>query len=204
MSFVTSRFIRKARPVGLRVAAALTVLALLCTRPLWTAASPLHESLETFGSLLLVAGAAGRLWCTLYIAGKKSRQLVTGGPYALCRNPLYFFSFLLAAGVTLIFQHLAVIVLLAVSFPLFHLLAIEQEERRLSAIFGESYRAYCRQTPRLIPSLGNWRSAFDRQGLSVSPRHLARTLADCVAYLLVIPLAELLELWYRNGQLPLG
>jgi len=203
MPFFTSRFIRKARPVGLRIAAALTLGALLYTRPLWTVASPLHKSLVNYGSMLLFAGAAGRLWCTLYIAGKKSRQLVTGGPYALCRNPLSLFSFLLGAGVTLIFQHLAVIVFFTGSFPLFHLLAIEQEECRLTGIFGEAYLAYRRQTPRLIPTLRNWRAVFDRQGLTVSPRHLARTLADCAAYLLVIPLARLLELWY-GGHFPLN
>jgi protein-S-isoprenylcysteine O-methyltransferase Ste14 len=37
--------------------------------------------------------ASHRLWCSLYISGYKNSQLITSGPYSLCRNPLYFFSF---------------------------------------------------------------------------------------------------------------
>jgi protein-S-isoprenylcysteine O-methyltransferase Ste14 len=201
---VTPRFIRKARPICLRVVAILTIAALLYTKPLWEDPSPIHESLEILGFLLLMAGVAGRLWCTLYIAGKKSRQLVTGGPYALCRNPLYLFSFLLVAGVILLFQNIIVFLLLGVFFPAFHLLAIDREERNLAGVFGNDYLAYCRRVPRLLPALRNWRAAFDLQGLAVSPRHLARTVTDCAGYLLALPLANLLELWYRNGVLPLG
>jgi hypothetical protein len=29
-------------------------------------------------------------------------------------------------------------------------------------------------------------------------------MADSSAYLLALPLAELLEIWHRNGSLPLG
>ena len=37
-------------------------------------------------------------WSSLYIAGRKGRELVTVGPYSTCRNPLYFFSIVGAAG----------------------------------------------------------------------------------------------------------
>lgn len=205
MSFAVSpRLIRRARPVALRVAAVVTIYALLCVRPLWEDPSPIHESLDVLGFLLLLLGVTGRIWCTLYIAGKKSRQLVTGGPYALCRNPLYLFSFLLGVGMTLIFQNSIVFFLFGVFFPFFHLMAIGREERNLTEIFGNDYLAYRRRVPRIVPALRNWRAASDRRELAVSPRHLARTVADCAGYLLALPLAELLEHWYRSGILPLG
>ena len=205
MPFVLSpRLIRKARPVGLRIAATLTVVALLYAEPLWADPSPIHDGLETLGSLLLAVGVLGRLWCTLYIAGKKSRQLVTDGPYALCRNPLYLFSFLLGAGMTLILQNAAVFAFFSVFFLAFHLMAISREERNLTEIFGAAYLDYCRQVPRLIPTLSNWRTVLDRQSMAVSWRHMARTMADSSAYLMALPLAELLEIWHRNGILPLG
>jgi hypothetical protein len=83
-------------------------------------------------------------------------------------------------------------------------MAISREERNLTEIFGAAYQDYCRRVPRLIPTLSNWRTVLDRQGLAVSWRHLARTMADSSAYLLALPLVELLELWYANGILPLG
>jgi protein-S-isoprenylcysteine O-methyltransferase Ste14 len=201
---ISPRLIRKARPVGLRIAATLTVVALLYTEPLWAEHTATHLAMETLGGLLLAVGVLGRLWCTFYIAGKKSRQLVTDGPYALCRNPLYLFSFLLGAGMTLIFQNAAVFVFFSVFFLAFHLMAISREERNLTGIFGVAYLNYCQQVPRVIPTLSNWRTVLDRQGLAVSWRHLARTMADSSAYLLALPLAELLEIWHRNGSLPLG
>ena len=50
---------------------------------------------------LTSAAAVGRLWCSLYIAGYKKSCLVTDGPYAMCRNPLYFFSMLGVWGILL-------------------------------------------------------------------------------------------------------
>jgi len=200
---ISPRLIRKARPVGLRVGAALGAAALLYAEPIWPDRSATHLIMDNVGSLLLAVGLLGRLWCTLFIAGKKSRQLVTDGPYALCRNPLYLFSFLLGGGMALIFQNLAVFAFFGISLVL-HWLAVDREERNLAGIFGPPYLAYCREVPRFIPSLRNWRAALDRQGLVVSWRHLGRTMADSSVYLLALPLAELLEIWYANGTLPLG
>jgi protein-S-isoprenylcysteine O-methyltransferase Ste14 len=41
----------------------------------------------------------GRTWCSLDISGRKKRELVTVGPYALVRNPLYIFTLLEAFGI---------------------------------------------------------------------------------------------------------
>lgn len=46
------------------------------------------------GCLCVGAAMAGRIWCAQYIAGYKNDVLVREGPYSVCRNPLYFFSFL--------------------------------------------------------------------------------------------------------------
>jgi hypothetical protein len=103
----------------------------------------------------------------------------------------------------LIFQNLAVFAFFGVSLAL-HRLAVGGEERKLAEIFGPAYLAYCRQVPRFIPSPGNWRAVLDRQGLVISWRHLGRTMADSSAYLLALPVVELLEVGYANGILPLG
>lgn len=65
----------------------------------WTHLNVAHESVEDFGRVLIAICILGRCWCTLYIGGRKGETLVSVGPYSLCRNPLYFFSFVGAAGV---------------------------------------------------------------------------------------------------------
>ena len=54
------------------------------------------------GALLVGIATVGRLWCSLYISGYKTKQLVKTGPYSLSRNPLYFFSLLGAIGVGMV------------------------------------------------------------------------------------------------------
>jgi len=78
-------------------------------------------------------------------------RLVTTGPYALVRHPMYLAVLLLAAGFALGWQgmpHLAALVLLAV---VLHAKA-SREERLLRQRFPE-YAAYAARTARLIPGL---------------------------------------------------
>lgn len=198
-----SLVIRKARTLGLKFFGFLALAALFLTEPSWPVRAETHLLLERLGILLLAAGVLGRLWCTLYIAGKKSKALVTTGPYALCRHPLYLFSLLLVTGTLLILQHAVAAAAFGLAFLLFHALAMRVEEAHLARIFGAEYANYCRTTPRLLPHPGGLRRAFDRQSLHPSRRHLGRIVLDSTGFLLVFPVAELLEGAYRTGLLPI-
>jgi protein-S-isoprenylcysteine O-methyltransferase Ste14 len=60
------------------------------------------EAILFFAGLILVGIATvGRLWCSLYISGRKSAELVVEGPYSICRHPLYLFSLLGVTGLGL-------------------------------------------------------------------------------------------------------
>ena len=75
---------------------ALLVATALC--------APRHPpgALLQAAALLLVAGAClGRIWCSVFIAGRKDAAIVTHGPYALCRHPLYSLSFVGGIGLAL-------------------------------------------------------------------------------------------------------
>jgi hypothetical protein len=37
-------------------------------------------------SRIAAVASLGRMWCSLYIAGSKDKELITNGPYSLCRN----------------------------------------------------------------------------------------------------------------------
>ena len=53
------------------------------------------------GFVCVALACLGRIWCSLFIAGHKDEVLVTTGPYAHCRHPLYSFSMVGALGLGL-------------------------------------------------------------------------------------------------------
>ncbi|TGS89835.1 isoprenylcysteine carboxylmethyltransferase family protein, partial [bacterium M00.F.Ca.ET.177.01.1.1] len=87
------------RRIVLAVLVVVLFAALLFGQSTFPPDTPVHESIEMFGVLLIFLGIVGRLWSTLYIGGRKSSEVVTGGPYSITRNPLYVFSTVAAAGV---------------------------------------------------------------------------------------------------------
>ncbi|RWE30056.1 isoprenylcysteine carboxylmethyltransferase family protein, partial [Mesorhizobium sp.] len=87
------------RRLVLAVLVAVLFAALLFGQSTFPPDTWVHESIEMFGVLLIFLGVVGRLWATLYIGGRKSSEVVTGGPYSVTRNPLYVFSTVAAAGV---------------------------------------------------------------------------------------------------------
>ena len=96
-------------------------------------------------------GAVLRLWSTLYIGRRKSREVVCEGPYSICRNPLYVGSFLLWLSAGLLLESppfLAAVLLSAVGYGLW---VVPKEERFLGEAFGEEYRRYLQEVPRFLP-----------------------------------------------------
>ncbi len=78
-------------------------------------------------------------------------DLVTRGPYAIVRNPIYLGYFLLLLATPLAFGHLQN---LLIAVPLYLLGAVPRiliEERVLRAHFGAAYDAYAARVSRLIP-----------------------------------------------------
>ncbi len=78
-------------------------------------------------------------------------QLVTTGPYAFIRHPMYAGLLLAAWGSMLIFATWTTAAF-AVLAPVV-LLRARPEEAALAEEFGERWRAYCRRVPAFIPRL---------------------------------------------------
>ncbi len=156
-------------------------------------------AVEAVGCLLLVAGVGIRIWATLNISGRKSRSLVTTGPYSLCRNPLYVGSFLVAVGIALCLENVPLAILVAAMFIAAHYWVVRMEERRLLELFGPAYEAYMRTTPRFWPSLRNYRGAGV---LSVPDQAIRRVLIELLPAALAPALAELVEGLQAMGLFP--
>src|SRR2546423_1602304 len=100
-----------------------------------------------------VGGAGLRLWATLYIGGRKGKALLTDGPYAALRNPLYAGSFLIAVAFALFNNSLVAFTGALLAAAAFTAYVIPVEERRLIERFGHEYGAYREHTPRFFPRL---------------------------------------------------
>ena len=79
-------------------------------------------------------------------------RLATGGPYRLCRNPMYLGHLIFLAGLALALSSwagAAVFVLHAVWFQR----RVRSDEERLAALFGDAYRDYRSRVRRWIPGI---------------------------------------------------
>jgi len=79
-------------------------------------------------------------------------RLVTSGPFALCRNPMYLGHLIFLAGLALSLRSWAGAALaLATAASL--QLRVLRDERRLGERFGEPYLQYCSRVRRWIPAV---------------------------------------------------
>lgn len=113
--------------------------------------------LMLLGPALVVLGETIRFWSVRQI-GSISRTraarhgpLVTTGPFAIIRNPLYAGNALLWTGFVLWSGLLWMLPVAWVLFLLQHKAIVTWEEHHLLGRFGDEYRTYCVMVPRWIP-----------------------------------------------------
>jgi protein-S-isoprenylcysteine O-methyltransferase Ste14 len=102
------------------------------------------------GACLLLIGLLVRALASGHVT--KNEQLTTSGPYAYTRNPLYFGSFILAAGFAVASRSWWVALIATVMFFAIYIPVIRGEETFLGSHFPE-FEEYARQVPRLFPRL---------------------------------------------------
>jgi protein-S-isoprenylcysteine O-methyltransferase Ste14 len=120
----------------------------------------IHVAGLVAGLALVVAGYAGTLWCyaimgsawRIGVNAQEKNALVTTGPFARVRHPIYALQVVMLAGAVCLLPTVCSLVLLA-----FHLVCVwlkaADEEAYLIATHGESYRAHLARTGRLFPKL---------------------------------------------------
>lgn len=113
---------------------------------------------NTAAIILFLVGAFWRWWSTLYIGGRKGHELISTGPYSMCRNPLYFGTFLITMSLPVVAQSLTLgLALLAVA--VFYLgVTVPGEERRLLKRHGKEFEEYHRTVPIFIPNFRLYKS----------------------------------------------
>lgn len=187
------------RKIVLYALVALGVFIFAVTRSVHPAGGGMHETIEWGGIVLIVICILGRTWASLYIGGRKIEEFVQTGPYSVTRNPLYFFSFLGAAGVGAQVGSVALALICALLAYVVFYVVVGREEDVLSARYGDSYRNYLARVPRFIPNPSLW---HDEPTLTIRPPRVLMTFADALVFLLAVPIAELFEYLQGSGAIP--
>jgi protein-S-isoprenylcysteine O-methyltransferase Ste14 len=98
--------------------------------------------LAGLGGFMCVALAClGRIWTSLFIAGHKDEVLVTTGPYALCRHPLYSFSVLGALGLGLTSRSALLCIAVVILIMALVVYAAACEEQFLADAYPDEFKA---------------------------------------------------------------
>ncbi len=118
-----------------------------------------HAEIAAAGTVICVLGMAFAFWARLHIgrnwgvpmSQKENPELVTTGPYAFIRHPIYtgVLTALLGTGLSV-----SVICLpCLIAGTLYFIYSARREEAFMSARFPEAYPAYMQRTKMLIPFL---------------------------------------------------
>ena len=159
---------QRLEPAGSRILRALTflvVIVLLSTtriplrwlyRPLW------RPGLWPFwlGAVLTVCGLLFAVWAREHLGRNWSRsvtikqdhELITTGPYAVLRHPIYTGILAGFLGVAIAISQVRGFVALALVFLVFRI-KLGMEEQWMHSQFGETYATYVRRTAALVPYL---------------------------------------------------
>lgn len=121
--------------------------------------APVGPALSIFGILLTVVGDAILIWArqslgknwSQTVAAKKDHELITSGPYALIRHPMYTGG--LVAGIGSAITAGGAFVFLALLLGAFFLWRTGAEDKLMAEQFPNEFPAYRMRTKRLIPFL---------------------------------------------------
>ena len=148
------------------------------------------------GLAFVLFGQAIRFWAagtiTLYRGEEvKAKQLVTWGPYAFCRNPLYVGNGLIGLGWCFLSGNMWTFLVFILFFTgLYGLLVIPHEEKFLVGSFKQDFKEYSRRVgrffPKKLPSSNTISGPFRFDVLWRSERH--SFIVTCVGTILFLTL----------------
>jgi len=119
------------------------------------------------GFIVLIFGELVRLW-GVSIAGSETRvtdsvsssQLITTGPFAYIRNPLYFGNMCIYTGIAIMsWAGYPLLPIITLSYFIFqYSLIVSLEEEYLIKKYGIEYQKYQKEVPKFFPNLKRYKS----------------------------------------------
>jgi protein-S-isoprenylcysteine O-methyltransferase Ste14 len=140
----------------------LLILLVITAHPTWKA--------YLWGIGLILLGELFRLWGVAHAGGAtRTREvgapdLVTSGPFARTRNPLYLANTLIYTGIACLAGGKLLWILIAIAFSCIqYTFIVALEEETLLRLFGPEYAFYKRYVPRWRIRLLHWSWSIPRQ-----------------------------------------
>ncbi|HEY69561.1 MAG TPA: isoprenylcysteine carboxylmethyltransferase family protein [Anaerolineae bacterium] len=148
---------------GLRATLMLAFLVLYGWNPPWFSplSMPLQDGFRWLGVILGMLSLAlytcsrhalGKAWSSC-LQMQAQHALVTTGPYAWIRHPIYLAMILFLTALTLVGANWVLVAFLIISIVDL-VLRIPREEQMMIEVFGEAYEAYKQQTGGIFPRWG--------------------------------------------------
>lgn len=164
---------------------------------------PLPQAMAMAGLVLTACGLGLRFaaigWAYIIRGGKNklvhAEDLVTGGYFATCRNPLYVGNILAYAGLFLVHGNPWVVVGGTAVFVFAYSAIVAAEEHFLRAKFGAAYEAYCAKVARWLPDFRQLRSSCSGMQFSAT-----RSILKDYVTIFGAALATLIILAVQNRQ----
>jgi len=151
----------------------------------------------TAGTLLVVLGELIRVYSVAFIGmvsrtrntGSAGAKLITTGPFAHVRNPLYVGNFCITLGMATYSGVTWLILLTLVLFSFQYYCIVKHEERLLVARFGREYEDYMQKVPAWVPTRVPKLASLEwPESFSEAIRSERRTLAAIALMLLALAL----------------
>jgi hypothetical protein len=155
--------------------------------------------MELGGLVLVMVGTYGRIWCAIYLGGRKRRELVVAGPFSVTRNPLYLFNLIGALGLGVASRNLLVLALILIAFGLYYPAVIQAEERELEQRHGDTYRNYQASVPRFLPHTLSFQ---EPETYEVYPKMVRKVIMEAMWFVWLFILIEVIESLHEAGILP--
>jgi len=192
--------IEKLRTTISKIFVLALIVVIIFSKNYWEIKAPIITIVLFFiGIVFADVASLGRLWCSLYIAGYKIERLVTEGPYSICRNPLYLFSFIGATGVGLASETFSIPLIVIIAFSAYYPFVIKKEEERMAAIHKKKFSDYISKTPRFFPKISD---LIEPDEYVVRPIIFRRHLFDAIWFIWIIGILELIEGLHELNIIP--
>lgn len=127
------------------------------------------------GGVIAVGGVLATFWTQMAMGASwrigvddtERTALVTTGPFALVRNPIFSAMALTGTGLTLIVPNAVAVTGLVLLVLALQLQVRVVEEPYLRATHGAAYLRYAATTGRFLPGVGRWRDQNETPGVRV-------------------------------------
>jgi protein-S-isoprenylcysteine O-methyltransferase Ste14 len=155
-----------------------------------------------FGAILMAFGELLRIISVGYI-GEASRareivadKLITNGPYAYIRNPIYTGNMFLYMGASIFagswLPYLLYLVILF--FSIQYSLSVKYEESILTEIHGKSYSDYLESVPRFYPRMSAYsKKSNHKMDLAIALASEKTTFLAIIGFIVMVQLVSYIK-----------